>query len=74
MMASTPHTFVRYARNDRTSGINDARKSGKIEGMTEGKEITAKNALRKGYQLNEIQDLTGLSIERIQELQANIQA
>ncbi|MHC6204291.1 PD-(D/E)XK nuclease family transposase, partial [Breznakiellaceae bacterium SP9] len=55
--------------SDWTSGINDARKSGRIE----EKEKTAKNALRKGLPLDLIQDLTGLSIERIQELQANIQ-
>ncbi|MHC6203567.1 RpnC/YadD family protein [Breznakiellaceae bacterium SP9] len=39
-------------------------------GMGKGIEKTAEKALRKGYSLEEIQDLTGLSLERIQELKS----
>ncbi|MHC6202099.1 hypothetical protein ACYULU_02780 [Breznakiellaceae bacterium SP9] len=39
-------------------------------GMEKGAEKTAEKALRKGYSLEEIQDLTGLSLERIQELKS----
>jgi hypothetical protein len=34
----------------------------------EGVETVAERALRKGYPLNDIQDLTGLSLERLREL------
>ncbi|MHC6203022.1 RpnC/YadD family protein [Breznakiellaceae bacterium SP9] len=47
-----------------------AEEVGEERGMEKGIEKTAEKALRKGYSLEEIQDLTGLSLERIQELKS----
>ncbi|MCL2130118.1 MAG: hypothetical protein FWH35_07185 [Treponema sp.] len=38
-------------------------------GIKEGIEITARNALAKGYPLETIQDITGLDMETIKNIQ-----
>ncbi|MHC6202098.1 RpnC/YadD family protein [Breznakiellaceae bacterium SP9] len=51
-------------------GIEKGVEIGMGRGIEKGVEKTAEKALRKGYSLEEIQDLTGLSLERIQELKS----
>jgi predicted transposase/invertase (TIGR01784 family) len=46
----------------------EAREEGLAEGMEKGLEITARNALDKGISVQTVQDITGLSVEKITEL------
>ena len=46
------------------SALKDARIEGKIEGKIE----IAKNLLRKGMSIEEVSDVTGLSIQKIKEV------
>ncbi|MFN8671286.1 MAG: hypothetical protein U0457_04275 [Candidatus Sericytochromatia bacterium] len=41
---------------------------GKIEGKIEEKELTAKNMIKKGFDNQTINEITGLTIEKIEEL------
>ena len=50
---------------DRISQLGSARD----EGLQEGLERTARNALAKGYTIGQIHDLTGLDMETITGLQ-----
>ena len=56
------------ARMDYESGLSDARQ----EGLREGKQAVARNALRKGMPYADIADLTGLSLEAIKLLAAEL--
>jgi len=60
-------------RLDWNSYIADARKriqkEAREEGLEEGLFITARNALAKGIPVETIQEITGLSIDKIKELQ-----
>jgi predicted transposase/invertase (TIGR01784 family) len=53
---------------DYTTGINASFREGKAEGKAE----TVRNMLAKGYLLEDIQDITNLSMERIKEIQAEV--
>jgi predicted transposase YdaD len=53
------------ALSDRTSELNYARN----EGLQEGMETTARNALAKGLPIEIVHDITGLDIDTIQNLE-----
>jgi hypothetical protein len=46
----------------------EAREEGLAEGMEKDLEITARNALARGISVQTVQEITGLSIEKITEL------
>ncbi|MCL2601819.1 MAG: Rpn family recombination-promoting nuclease/putative transposase [Treponema sp.] len=48
-----------------------SREEGREEGREDGLEISARNALAKGYPLEVIHDITGLNIETIERLQVD---
>ena len=56
----------------REEGLAEGREEGLAEGMEKGMEkgfeLTARNALAKGISVQTVQEITGLSIERITEL------
>jgi len=45
-----------------------AREEGREDGLEEGIEFTARNALSKGIPIQTVQEITGLSMEKIKEL------
>ena len=51
-------------------GEAKGREEGKAEGKAEGKEEIIKNALAKGYSLEQVHEITGVEIEVIKRLQA----
>jgi len=53
---------------DRDMDIAVNRREAREEGLEEGLELTARNALAKGISVQTVQEITGLSIERISEL------
>ncbi|SHG47967.1 conserved hypothetical protein (putative transposase or invertase) [Thermosyntropha lipolytica DSM 11003] len=53
-------------------GIEEGIKKGKKEGKEEGREETALKALQKGLDIETIAEITGLSIERIEELKKRL--
>ena len=50
-------------------GRNEGITIGRNEGINIGAEQVARSMLRRGYDLTEISELTGLSLERVQELE-----
>ncbi|SHG46672.1 conserved hypothetical protein (putative transposase or invertase) [Thermosyntropha lipolytica DSM 11003] len=56
----------------RREGREKGREEGREEGRKEGREETALNALREGLDVKLISRLTGLSVERIEELKKNL--
>jgi len=55
---------LKYYR-DLKNSLDTARGEGKIEGKLEGKLEIAKRALKKGYSINDITEITGLSEDEI---------
>jgi predicted transposase/invertase (TIGR01784 family) len=61
--------FGEYDREiDIAVNRREAREEGLAEGMEKGVELTARNALAKGISVQTVQEITGLSIEKITEL------
>ena len=60
------------ARMDMDSWLGDARQEGIEEGRQEGILEVARNALRKNMAHADIADLTGLSIEEVKKLAADL--
>jgi predicted transposase/invertase (TIGR01784 family) len=56
------------ALSDWTSGVNHARREGKQEGKQEGALEIAKNALKKGFPIDTIAEITGLDTDTIKKL------
>ncbi|MEA1960276.1 MAG: Rpn family recombination-promoting nuclease/putative transposase [Bacillota bacterium] len=61
---------------DRNSDLYEAEMKGemkgKLEGKLEGKQEAARNALKKGLLLEDIAEITGLSLETVQKLKAEL--
>ena len=53
---------------DYISGTNYAREEGRAEGKAEGKIEIAKKLKAKGYDKQEISEITGLAIEEIEKI------
>ncbi len=49
-----------------------AKLEGKLEGMLEGKLEDARNAVKKGFSLEDIAEITGLPLETVQKLKAEL--
>ena len=71
--------FIKEAKNEgislgRSEGVSIGRSEGismgRTEGLREGRIITAQKMLDKGMSLEEIQEMTDLSIEDIKALKA----
>lgn len=56
------------AERDIKNSLDTAKKEGKAEGKAEEKVETALKMKQKGLDLNLISDITGLSIEEIEQL------
>ncbi|MCQ2116446.1 MAG: hypothetical protein MJZ07_09615 [Bacteroidales bacterium] len=54
--------------NGRKKGLEEGRAEGIAEGEANGKLEAARNMKAKGYDINEIVDITGLSLEQIKTL------
>ena len=54
--------------NDYERDYYNDTKTAKEEGLKEGKEEIAKNMLKKGYKIEDISELSGLSLDEIEEL------
>jgi predicted transposase/invertase (TIGR01784 family) len=52
----------------REDGLEEGLEQGREEGMEKGIEFTARNALSKGISIQTVQEITGLSLEKIIEL------
>jgi predicted transposase/invertase (TIGR01784 family) len=52
-------------------GLEEGMEKGREEGREEGIEFTARNALSKGIPVQTVQEITGLSLEKIVELTPN---
>ena len=55
-------------------GIEKGIEKGMEKGMEKGIVTTAKNALAKGYSIDDIHEITGLDIKAIKKLAAELQA
>jgi predicted transposase/invertase (TIGR01784 family) len=53
-------------------GREQGREQGLKQGLKQGLEQTARNALVKGYSLEEIHEITGLDIETVRKLQVDM--
>jgi len=49
-------------------GMEKGREEGREEGLEEGLELTARNALAKGISVQTVQEITGLSLDKINDL------
>ena len=63
-MDSKDENSLKYY-SDLKNSLDTARGEGKIEGKLEGKLEIAKRALKKGYSINDITEITGLSEDEI---------
>ncbi|WP_347487878.1 hypothetical protein ABDB91_11580 [Desulfoscipio sp. XC116] len=54
-------------------GIKEGQTKGKIEGKIEGKVEVAKIALKKGLSVNDVAEITGLSMETVFELKKELE-
>jgi len=54
------------------TALKVARKEGREDGLEEGMELVARNALSKGIPVQTVQEITGLSLERIEELTSTL--
>ena len=55
----------------REEGIEIGREEGLKEGLNKGKIEIAKNMLKKGYKIDDISELSGLSIKEVEDLKKN---
>ena len=49
-------------------GLAEGRAEGRLEGKTEEKQEIAKKMKSKGFDINEISEITGLSVEEIENI------
>ena len=49
-----------------------AKLEGKLEGRLEGKLEAARNAVKKGFSLEDIAEITGLPLETVQKLKTEL--
>ena len=61
-----------YIQQGETRGESRGEKRGKIKGNTEGKIEVATNALKKGFDVEMVVDLTGLDIKVIEQLKQDL--
>ena len=61
-------TYLRQRNYDIETGREEGREEGRREGRSEAIIETAENMLNKKYPLEDIAEITGLSLEKIQEL------
>ena len=59
---------IEEAKNAKERGLEEGRAEGKIEGKIEGNKETAKRMLNRGFDIDMVVDLTGLSREEVEEL------
>ena len=52
----------------RTQGMEEGRTQGMEEGRTQGMHGIALSMLRKGYEVSEISEVTGLSVAKVEQL------
>ena len=76
-MAADPRAKEIYEQRlkaimDKNSDLYEAEMKGMAEGETKGKLEAAKNALRKGFSIEDIVEITGLPLETIQKIKAEI--
>jgi predicted transposase/invertase (TIGR01784 family) len=57
---------------DRNSDLYEAEMKGEMKGKLEGKLEAARNGLKKGFLVEDIAEITGLSLETVQKLKAEI--
>ena len=50
---------------DKNTALDNAKKQGMEQGLKQGKKETAKNMLKKGFSINDIIEITGLTEEEI---------
>ena len=53
----------------RAQGLAEGRAEGRAEGLAEGSKDIAAKMIKKGYDLKEIAELTGLALDEIEKLQ-----
>jgi len=51
---------------------DDALEVAREEGLEDGLELTARNALVKGFSVQTVQEITGLNLETIEEIKAKL--
>lgn len=56
----------------REEALAEGELKGKLKGKLEGKLETAKNALKKGFSLDDVAEITGLSLETVQKIKAEL--
>lgn len=54
-------------------GIQEGMQKGMQKGVLEGKKDVAKQLLIRGYEINEVVECTGISLEEVKTLQDNLQ-
>jgi predicted transposase/invertase (TIGR01784 family) len=52
--------------------MEEGKEEGKKEGQEEGKEEVALNLLRMGLPIEQVSEATGLSLDKIQQLQSQL--
>lgn len=60
------------AEKAKLEGILEGEAKGKLEGKMEGKLEDARNAVKKGFSLEDIAEITGLPLETVQKLKAEL--
>ena len=53
----------------RAQGLAEGRAEGRAQGLAEGSKDIAAKMIKKGYDLKEISELTGLELDEIEKLQ-----
>ena len=53
----------------RAQGLAEGRAEGRAQGLAEGSKDIAAKMIKKGYDLKEISELTGLALDEIEKLQ-----
>ena len=66
--------LVTYFKERDKKAMEEGKEEGRIEGELQGLEKVAKNMLKKNMPLKEIAEVTGLSIEEIKSLEAEIKS
>ena len=55
-------------QESRTQGMQESRTQGMQEGRTQGMQEIALGILRKGYEVSDISEVTGLSVAEVEQL------
>ncbi len=70
--AAMDESSARFDAFDR--GLQEGEKKGKLEGLQEGLRKAAANALRRGTSIDDVQEITGLSLDMIQKIQSELES